>query len=94
MKDELIGGAVGTSVSIVGTASQTNQYLQTISLVITIIGGLITIWCTGVMPIINWYKKAKSDGHISKEELEECKPLVLKVIDMIKKLFKKKKDDE
>lgn len=65
---QLIGGAVGTSVSAVGTATQTNETLQTISLIITIIGAIISMI---VIPIISWYKNAKKDGKITKDEVKE-----------------------
>lgn len=64
----LIGGAIGTALSAVGTATQTNQILQTISLIITIIGALISMV---IIPILNWYLKAKKDGKITKEEIKE-----------------------
>lgn len=68
MRNELIGGSIGTALSAIGTGLQTNDVLQTISLVITIIGGLITFI---IVPIFNWYKNAKKDGHIDSEEIEE-----------------------
>ena len=68
MRDELIGGSIGTALSAVGTGLQTNDVLQTISLVITIIGALITFI---VIPLWNWYKEAKKDGKVTKEELKE-----------------------
>ena len=55
MKNELIGGGIGTLLSATGTAIQPNEVLQTISLIITIIGGLITI----IFAVITWYKNAK-----------------------------------
>ena len=64
----LIGGAIGTTLSAVGTATQTNQILQTISLIITIIGALISMV---IIPILNWYIKAKADGKITKDEIKE-----------------------
>lgn len=67
IRNELIGGSIGTALSAIGTGLQTNDVLQTISLVITIIGGLITF----IVPIVNWYKNAKKDGHIDSEEIEE-----------------------
>ena len=72
--DEIIGGTIGTAVSAVGTATQTNELLQTISLVITIIGALITFV---IMPLWNWYKEAKKDGKITKEELKEGTKIVI-----------------
>ena len=68
MKNELIGGSIGTALSAVGTGLQTNDVLQTISLIITIIGGLITFI---IVPLVTWYKNAKKDGKIDADELEE-----------------------
>ena len=68
LRDELIGGSVGTSLSAIGTALQSNEVLQTISLIITILGGLITFI---IMPLINWYKSAKKDGKIDSKEIKE-----------------------
>lgn len=73
LRDELIGGTIGTAVSAVGTATQTNEMLQTISLVITIVGGLITFI---IVPLIGWYTKAKKDGKIDKEEIKEATDIV------------------
>ena len=74
MKNELISGSVGTVLSAIGTGLQTNEVLQTISLIITIIGGLITFI---IMPLISWYKKSKdNDGKISNDEVQE----VIKII--------------
>ena len=66
--NEMVVGAVGTSTSAVGTAIQTNEILQTISLVITIIGGVLTFI---VMPLLKWYKDAKKDGKIDKDEIKD-----------------------
>lgn len=68
IRDELIGGSIGTTLSAIGTGLQTNEVLQTISLVITIIGGLMTFI---IVPLVNWYKNAKKDGKIDKDELQD-----------------------
>lgn len=68
MKQELLSGTIGTTLSIIGTAMQTNEILETISLVITIIGGVITFI---VVPILNWYRHAKKDGKIDADEIKE-----------------------
>ena len=67
MKNELIAGSFGTALSVVGTATQVNETLQTISLVLTIIGALISFI---LVPLLNWYKDAKKDGKISPEEIK------------------------
>lgn len=66
MKNELIAGGVGTALSAVGTATQVNETLQTISLVITILGALVSFV---VVPLLNWFKEAKKDGKITPDEI-------------------------
>ena len=68
MKNELITGAFGTTLGIVGTATQTNEILETISLIITICGAIVSFV---VVPLLNWYQKAKKDGKITSDELKE-----------------------
>lgn len=67
MNKEVAGAIIGTSTSAVGTAMQTSEVLQIISLILTIIGSIITI----LMAVLNWWKKAKADGKIDKEEVDE-----------------------
>lgn len=91
MTKEIIGGTVGTGLSAVGTATQTNQILQTISLIITIVGALITYL---IIPLIIWYKKAKSDGKITKEEINEGIDKVSNGVNKIKETINKKEEDK
>lgn len=70
---EFLGGLMGTSLSALGTALQVNEVLQTISLIITICGGLVSLV---VVPLLSWYSKAKKDGKITSEELEEGAKIV------------------
>lgn len=74
MKEELIVGGAGTAMAVLGTATQINEVLQTISLVITILGALVSFV---VVPLLSWYKNAKKDGKISNKEFKEgCKSLI------------------
>ena len=70
---EFAGGVIGTSLSAVGTALQVNEVLQTISLIITILGGLVSLV---LIPLLNWYRNAKKDGKIDAEELTEAAKIV------------------
>lgn len=67
MNKETLGGVGGIMISALGTGIQTNELLQTISLILTIIGTLITI----VMALLSWWNRAKKDGKITKEEIDE-----------------------
>lgn len=90
-KHEFIGGAIGTIISATGTAIQPSEVLQIISLVITIIGGIISMI---VIPLVSWYKRAKEDGKIDKNEVKEALEIVEKGSKEIKEtLDDKKKGD-
>ena len=70
MKDNLICGSIGTALSAIGTGLQTNEVLETISLIITIIGGIITFI---IAPLLSWYNKSKTDdSKIDDNELQEA----------------------
>lgn len=88
MKKELIGGGVGSLFGIVGTATQTNELLQTISLIITIIGAIISMI---VVPLVSWYQKSKADGKITKEEIQEGVKIIT---DGVEALQNKENDKE
>ena len=91
MNKEVIGAGAGTLLSATGTALQTNEVLSTISLIITIIGGLLTI----AMALVNWFNKAKKDGKIDKEEIKEGLDIIQEGTKGIKDaLDNKKKGDK
>ena len=89
---ELIGGATGTILSATGTALQPNEVLQTISLVITIVGAIISMI---IIPLLTWWKNAKKDGKIDKEEIKEGIDTLQEGIEGVKEtLDDKKKGDK
>jgi len=91
MKRELIGGGIGTLLSATGTALQPNEVLQIISLIITIIGALVTTGFT----LYSWWKKAKADGKIDKDEVKEAIDIIQDGAEDIKDaLDDKKKGDK
>lgn len=90
-KFEFIGGITGTAASAVGTSLQTSEVLQIISLIITILGGTLTLI---VIPIYNWYKNAKKDGKIDKEEIDEAVHIIQNGTDSIKEVIDSNKKEE
>ena len=83
---EKITAIAGTSLGVIGTALQTNELLQTISLIITIIGAIISMI---VLPLINWYNKAKQDNQITHEEIKEAVEIVQNGVEKIEEETKK-----
>lgn len=89
MKTELIAGGVGATLGVVGTVTQTNEILQTISLIITIIGAVIFMI---IVPLISWYQKAKKDGKITSEEIKDGIDIVVGGIKDVKDKLEDKED--
>lgn len=82
MKDNLIYGSIGTALSAIGTGLQTNEVLETISLIITIIGGIITFI---IAPLLSWYNKSKTDdSKIDDNELQEAIKIISRGSEEIK----------
>lgn len=73
MKKSLLSG-LGNIISILGV-TLTPQDLENVehitAIICMVVGLLITITCSIVIPFIKWWKKAKQDGKITEEEIEE-----------------------
>lgn len=88
MNKEFIGGIVGTILSSTGAITNVNEVLTIISTITTIVGGIITLI---VIPLLTWYKKAKADGKITKDEIEEGVNIIKDGVDELKERDKKDK---
>lgn len=88
MKQETIAGAIGTTLGAVGTAAQTNEILQTISLILTILGALVSFV---IVPLLNWYRSAKKDGKITPEEIQEGAETLQEGVEKVQEQIGKKK---
>lgn len=62
-----IGEGVCGSIMAIATITQTNEYLQTIQLVICIVSGLIGLALV-LWKLLKTYKDAKKDGKITEDE--------------------------
>lgn len=91
MKHELIIGSIGTSLGVIGTSIQVNEVLKTISLVLTIVGALITYI---VVPLIAWFKKAKADNKITADEIKEGVEIISTGAEKTKEEIDKQTDDK
>ena len=89
--NEFVAGVFGTGSCAVGTALQTNEILQTISLIITILGGIVTLI---VLPLLNWYNKAKQDGKITHEEIKEGVETLKNGLDQLQEKGKKENENK
>ena len=89
MNKELVGSTICTAVAGTSTAVQPNEVFQYIQMGLTILATLITI----ILGLRAWWKDAKKDGKIDKEEVGEAVKIVedgvKTIIDSTKKEEKK-----
>ena len=85
MKDlKIIGGLFGTSLSASSLALSADELDHIVSIVCAVIGVIIVIITSVIIPLVQWHKKAKADGKITKEELEEAGKIVSNGVEDVK----------
>lgn len=89
MKKSFVG-IIGTAISSMGLAISTEQLEQIISIICSITGVIIVIVSSIIIPLIQWFKRVKADGKISKEELEEGQKIISNGVEDIKDSLDKK----
>lgn len=91
MKDfKLIGGIFGTSLSASSVALSSAELDHIVSIVCAVIGVIIVIITSIIIPLVQWHKKAKADGKITKEELEEAGKIISNGVEDVKDTLDKK----
>ena len=91
MKKEMIVGASGSILSTLGAIGEVNEVLQIIYSILAIAGAILTFF---VMPFIHWLEKAKADGKITADELEEGIGIAEDGIEKVKEAANNKKKGE
>ena len=70
--ESLVGGTVGTMVSALAINVDDLHSIESIvAIVCTVIGLLITIITSLIIPLCRWYAQSKKDGKISADEVVE-----------------------
>lgn len=91
---KFVGGIVGSCVSFMGASINADEISTIISIVCAVVGLLWTIVITGIIPFIKWLKKAKQDGKITAEEIDELQEIAKNVTEEVSKSDIIKKDKE
>ena len=87
-KNIIDGACVG--VSTLFTITQTNETLQIISIILTILATLIVI----IRNLIDWYVKAKKDGKIDANEGKECVDIIADGVEKISNIIEDNKEEK
>lgn len=67
--EALVGGTFGSLVSLSGMTMQEANYI--VNIICAVVGMLITIITAVIIPVVKWYRKAKEDGKITADEIQE-----------------------
>lgn len=89
-ENNIAGAICGNVMSFLGITMSTTDLSQIISIVCTVIGTIITIISALVIPIWKSIRKAKEDGKITPEEMQDIIDTTKEGLD---KIQGDKKDD-
>ena len=76
INETTVCGVIGTSVGAIGAGLSVTEVQAIVSIIITVLGFIISVLVPLGIRIYKWYKKAKEDGKIDKEEVEELQQIV------------------
>ena len=96
-EDKLMCGLVGTAVSAAGTGLAISEVQAVISIVITVLGFIISVVIPFIMKLIHKIKEAKKDGKITEDEAKDIMNTVIEdgkdVLDQAKEITNKEKKE-
>lgn len=86
MDDRVLLGLTGTAVSAAGAGLSVTELQAIISIIVTIVGFIISVLVPLVIKLYNKIKKASEDGKIDKEELDDIIETGKEIVDETKKV--------
>ena len=94
--ESLVGGTVGTMLSALSiNVDDLHSIESVVAIICTVLGLLITIITSIVVPLCRWYAESKKDGKISADEVVEgAQTLKDGLQDIQNKLENKSKEED
>ena len=86
-EDKIMVGLLGTSVSAVGAGLSVTELQAIISIIVTILGFIISVLIPLGIKLVNKIKADKGDGKIDKEEMEDIISTGKEILDETKKVI-------
>lgn len=81
MDDKLMYGVIGTAVGATGAGLSVTELQAIISIIVTVLGFCISVLAPLVIKLVKKIKKAREDGKIDKEELDDILETGKEIID-------------
>lgn len=95
---DYIYGIIGTALGSIGIGLSINELQAIISIVVTILGFTISVLIPLIIKLVNKIKKAKEDGVITKEEIQDIaetgKEIVKETESLVKEVSEKSEGDK
>ena len=91
-EDKIMIGILGTSVSAVGAGLSVTELQAIISIIVTVLGFIISVLIPLIIKLFNKIKYAKADGKVDKEEMEDIISTGKEILDETKKVIDEVKD--
>lgn len=85
-------GMLGTAVSAAGVSMSVTDLQAIISMIVTIVGFIISVLIPLGCKLVNKIKAAKKDGKIDKEEMKDILSTGQEILDETKKVIEEVKD--
>ena len=86
-EDKIMVGLLGTSVSALGAGLSVTELQAIISMIVTVLGFIISVLIPLVIKVVNKIKAAKADGKIDKEEMKDIISTGKEILDETKKVI-------
>ena len=86
-EDKIMVGILGTSISAIGTGLSVTELQAIISIIVTVLGFIISVLIPLIIKIVKKFKNAKADGVITKEQVEDIASTAKEIVDESSKLI-------
>ena len=93
MDDKMLFGVVGTAVSATGAGLSVTEIQAIVSIVVTVLGFIISVLIPLGIKLFQKIKKAREDGKIDKEELDDIIETGKEIVDKTKETIENIKKD-
>lgn len=92
MDDKVLLGIIGTTVSATGAGLSVTEIQAIVSIVVTVLGFIISVLIPLGIKLYHKIKDAKKDGEITKEEAEDIASAAKEIVDESSKVIEEVSD--
>lgn len=92
-EDKIVYGVLGTAISATGAGLSITELQAIISMIITVLGFIISVVVPLIIKLVNKVKKAREDGKIDKDEMKDIISTGKEIIDETGSLIEKIKEE-